>query len=89
MIPGIPLQSLYPSLAALGTGSDLAIVPPIPFSGSVINDTDEQQRKALKDTVEGIVRLTNTSPIPEALEEADDIPAPGVTPQQRATQADT
>ena len=32
VIPSIQPQSLYPTLAALGTGSDLAIAPPIPFS---------------------------------------------------------
>ena len=89
VIPGIPPQSLYPSLSALGTDSDLAIAPPIPFSRRVINDIEEQQRKALEDTVEDIARSTSTSSLLEVAEEADDTPAPSVTPQQRTTQADT
>ena len=89
VIPGIPPQLLYPSLSALGTGSDLAMTSPIPFSRRVINDIEEQQRKALEVTVEGIVRSTNISPISEVVEEVDDTPAPGVTPQQRVTHADT
>ena len=32
LIPCIPQQSLYPSLAAVGTSLDTAIAPPIPFS---------------------------------------------------------
>ena len=32
VIPGIPQQSLYPSLAAVGTSINTAVTPPIPFS---------------------------------------------------------
>ena len=32
VIPGIPQQSLFPSLAAVGTSLNTAIAPPIPFS---------------------------------------------------------
>ena len=32
VIPGILQQSLYPSLAALGTSINTAVTPPIPFS---------------------------------------------------------
>ena len=32
----------------------------IPTNTLVINDIDKQQRKALEDTVEGTIRLTNT-----------------------------
>ena len=60
VIPSIPQQSLYPSLAALESSINTAVTPPIPFSRRVINDIEEKQRKALKDTVEGTVRLTNT-----------------------------
>ena len=62
VIPNILEQSLYPSLAALGTSLNTAASPPIPFSRRVINDIEEQQRKALKDTMEGTIRSTNTSP---------------------------
>ena len=53
VIPSIPQQSLYPSLAALGTNANTAVSLPITFSRRVINDIEEQQRKALQDTVEG------------------------------------
>ena len=62
VIVNIPQQSLYPSLAALGTSLNTSVSPPIPSSRRVINDIEEQQRKSLKDTVEGTVRWTNTSP---------------------------
>ena len=62
VIPSIPQQSLYPSLAALGTSVKMVVSPPIPFSRRVINDIEEKQRKALEDTVEGTIRSTNTSP---------------------------
>ena len=88
VIPGIPPHS-YPSLAALRTGSGLTIAPPISFSRRIINDIEEQKRKALKGTVEGIVRLNNTSPILEVDEEIDYTPVQGVTQQQRTVQADT
>ena len=53
VIPGILQQLLYPSLAALGTSTNTAVTPPIPFSRRVINGIEEKQRKALEDTVEG------------------------------------
>ena len=49
----------------MGTSINTAVSPSIPFVRKVINDIEEQQRKPLKDTVEGIARLTNTSPILE------------------------
>ena len=85
MIPSIPQQALYPSLAALGTGVNTAVSPPIPFSRRVINDIEEKQRKALKDTI----RLTNTSLISEVEEQAEEAIVPGVTSQARTIQADT
>ena len=54
----------------------------------MLNDT-EKQRKALKDTVEGIVRLTNTSPTSEVEEQAKEAILPGVTSQAGMTKADT
>ena len=55
VIPCILQQSLYPSLAALETTVNMAVSPPILFSRRVINDIEEQQRKALKDTAEGTI----------------------------------
>ena len=48
VIPGIPQQSLYPSLAAIGTSINTAISPSIPLTRKVINDIEEQQRKTLE-----------------------------------------
>ena len=56
-------QSLYPTIAALGTSVNTVVSPSIPFSRRVINNIEEQQRIALEDTVEGTIRSTNTSPI--------------------------
>ena len=89
VIPGIPQQSLYPSLAALGTSINTAVIPPIPFSRRVINDIQEKQRKALKNTVEGTVGSTNTSPTLEVEEHAEEAIVPGITSQARMIQADT
>ena len=89
VIPGIPQQSLYPSLAALGTSINTAVIPPVPFSRRVINDIEEKQRKAFKDTVESTIRSTNTSPTSEVEEQAEETIVPGLTSQARTTQADT
>ena len=55
----------------------------------MINDIEEKQRRALKDTVEGAIRSTNTSPIPEVEEQAEEASVPDVTSQTRTMQADT
>ena len=89
VIPSILQQSLYPSLAALGTSVNMAVSPPIPFSRRVINDIEEQQRKAFEDTVEGTIRLTNTSSTSEVKEQEGEAIIPGVSPQAGTTQADT
>ena len=67
----------------------MAVSPPIPFSRRVINDIEEQQRKALEDTAEGTIRSTNTSPTSEVEEQEEEAIVPGVNPQARTTQADT
>ena len=89
VIPSILQQSLYPSLAALGTSVNTAVSPPILFSRRVINDIEEQQRKALEDTVEGTIRSTNTSPTPEVEEQEEEVITPSVYPQAGTTQSDT
>ena len=53
VIPSILQQSLYPSLSAMGTSVNTVVSPSVPFTRKVINDIEEQQRKTLKDTVEG------------------------------------
>ena len=89
MILSILQQSLYPSLAALGTSANMAVSPPIPFSRRVINDIEEQQRKALEDTVEDTIRSTNTSPTLEVEEQAEEAIVLGINSQAGTTQADT
>ena len=90
VIPSIPQQSLYPSLAAMGTSINTAVSPSIPFARKVINDIEEQQRKTLEDTVEGNIRLTNTSPIPEEEgKEEEEVITPSSNLQAGTTQADT
>ena len=42
VIPSIPQQSLYPSLAAMGTSINIAVSPSIPFARKVINGIEEQ-----------------------------------------------
>ena len=89
VIPGIPQQSLYPSLAAMGTSINTALSPSIPFTRKVINDIEEQQRKTLENTVEGIIRSTNTSPIPEEEGKEEEVITPSSNPQVHTTQVDT
>ena len=45
VIPNIPQQSLYPSLAALGTSLNTSVSPPIPFSRRVINNIEASPRR--------------------------------------------
>ena len=89
VIPSIPQQSLYPSLAAMGTSINTMVSPSIPFARKVINDIEEQQRKTSKDTVEGIIRLTNTSPIPKEEGKEEEVITPSYNLQAHTTQADT
>ena len=89
VIPSIPQQTLYPSLAALETSANTAVSQPIPFSRRVINDIEEQQRKALKDTVEGNIRLTNTLPISDTEEQDEEVIISSLNPQAAIMQADT
>ena len=48
VIPSIPQQSLYPSLAATGTSINTVASPSIPFARKVINDIEKKQRKPSK-----------------------------------------
>ena len=89
VIPSKLQQSLYPSLAALRTSLNTAVSPPIPFPRRVINDIEEQQRKALKDTVEGTIRSINTSPTSDLEEQDEEVIIPNIKPQAGITQADT
>ena len=66
-----------------------AVSPPIPFSRRAINDIEEQQRKSLKDTVEGTIRLINTSPTSYLEEQDEEVIIRSIKPQAGITQADT
>ena len=63
VIPNIPQQSLYPSLAAMGSSPNTALSPSIPLTRRVINEIEEHQRTVLDSYVEGMDRETNTSPV--------------------------
>ena len=89
VIPNILQQSLYPSLAAMGTSINTVLTTAIPFARKAINDIEEQQRKTLKNTVEGIIRSTNTSPIPEEEGIEEEVMTPSSNLQVPTTQADT
>ena len=89
VIPGVLQQSLYPSLAAVGTSINRVVTPPIPFFRRVINDIEEKQRKAHENTVEGTLRLTNTSPTLEVKEQAEEAIVPDIISQNLTAQADT
>ena len=89
VIPSILQKSLYPLLAAIGTSINTVVSPSIPFARKIINDIEEQNRKTLKDTVEGISRLTNTSPIPKEEGKEEEVITPSSNLQAGTTQADT
>ena len=63
VIPNIPQQSLYPSLAAMGSSPNTALSPSIPLTRRVINEIEEHHRTVLNSYTEGMDRETNTSPV--------------------------
>ena len=63
VIPNISQQSLYPSLATMGTSINTAISPSIPLSRRIINDIEKHQRRDLNSYVEGMSKGINTSPV--------------------------
>ena len=73
----------------MGTSINTTVSPSIPFTRKVINDIEEQQRKTFKNTVEGIIRLMNTSPIPEAEGKEEEVIIQSSDPQVCTTPADT
>ena len=89
VIPGIPQQLLYPSLAAMETSINTVVSLSIPFARKVTNDIEKQQRKTLENTVKGIIRSTNTSPIPKEEGKEEELITPSSNLQGPTTQADT
>ena len=60
VIPNLPQQSLYTSLAAMGSSPNTALSPSIPFARRVINEIEEHQRTVLDSYTEGMNRGMNT-----------------------------
>ena len=63
VIPNILQQSLYPSLAAMGSSPNTTLSPPIPLARRVINEIEEHQRLVLDSYAQGMDREMNTSPV--------------------------
>ena len=63
VIPNIPQQLLYPSLAAMRSSPNTALSPSIPLARRVINEIDEHPRTVLDSYAEGMDREMNTSPV--------------------------
>ena len=89
MIPNISQQSLYPSLAAIGTSINTSLYPSIPFSRRVINDIEEHQRRSLDDSIEGTNKGTNTSPFSAPEEQEEEIITPNTGLQAGIIPAET
>ena len=89
VIPNISQQSLYPSLVAIGTSINTAILPPIPLSRRVINDIEEHQRRILDSYVEGMNRGMNTSPVQTSDEQEEEITTMTTGQKAAITQAET
>ena len=73
VIPNIPQQSLYPSLAAMGSSPNTALSPSISLTRRVIDEIEEHQRTVLDSYAEGIDREMNTSPVLSSDEQQVDI----------------
>ena len=89
VIPNISQQSLYPSLAAMGTSINTAISLPIPLSRRVINDIEEHQRRVLNNYVEGTNRGMNTSPVQTLDEQEEEITTTKTGQKARITPVET
>ena len=61
VIPSILQQSLYPSLAAMGSSLNTELSPSL--ARRVINEIEEHQRTVLDSYTEGMDREMNTSPV--------------------------
>ena len=63
VIPSILQQSLYPSLAAMGSSPNTVLSPSIPLARRVINEIEEHQRTVLNSYAEGMDREMNSFPV--------------------------
>ena len=73
----------------MGTSMNTSISPSIPFSRRVINEIGEHQRRVLDDSVEGVNRGTNTSPVQNRDEQEEEIMILNTGPQAGITPAET
>ena len=73
----------------MGTSINTSISPSILFSRRVINDIEEHQRRVLDNYVEGAIRGTNTSPVPNPGKQEEEIMIPKTEPQAGITPAET
>ena len=56
VIPSIPQQLLYPSLAAMGSSLNTTLSPSIPLTRRVVNEIEEHQITVLDSYTEGMER---------------------------------
>ena len=63
VIPNILQQSLYPSLAAMGSSPNTALSSSMSLTRRVINEIEEHQRTVLDSYAESMDREMNTSPV--------------------------
>ena len=65
----------------MGMSLNTSVSPLIRFSRRVSNDIEEQQRKALTDSIEGTIRGTNTFPFPDSEEQEEEVITPNTNLQ--------
>ena len=73
----------------MGTSINTAILPPIPLSRRVINNTEEHQRRVLNSYVDGMNRGMNTSPVQSLDEQEEEITTMAKGQKPVVTQAET
>ena len=88
MIPNILQQSLYPSLAAMGSSPNTALSPSIPLTRRVINKIEEHQRTVLDSYADGMDRGMNTSSVLSSDEQQVKIKTTSTGQQAVVTQAE-
>ena len=88
VIPNKPQQSLYPSLAAMGSSPNTALSPSVTLTRRVINDIEEYQRTVLDNYVDDMDRGTNTLPVLSLVEQQVKIKTISTGQQPVVTQAE-
>ena len=73
----------------MGTSINTSVSPSIPVSRRVINDIEEDQRRAFNDSVEGTNRGTNTSPVLTPEEQGEEVITPNTGLQAGIIPAET